>query len=58
MAEKKSKAQRSQVGFGSTYKKGSDSDAKAQQEIAAERQEQQRPDGDTETGRDADQTTV
>jgi glycine cleavage system H lipoate-binding protein len=33
MAEQKNKAQRSQVGFGSTYKKGKGSDAKAQQEI-------------------------
>ncbi len=33
MAEKKIKTQRSQVGFGSTYKKGNDSDRSAQQEI-------------------------
>ena len=33
MAEKKKKAQRSRVGFGSTYKKGKDGDGGAQQEI-------------------------
>ena len=33
MAEKKNKTQRSQVGFGSTYKKGNGSDRSAQQEI-------------------------
>ena len=35
MAEKKNKTQRSQVGFGSTYKKGNVGDGKAQQEIAS-----------------------
>jgi len=35
MAEKKNITQRSQVGFGSTYKKGSGSDGRAHQEIAS-----------------------